>query len=367
MAMTFLPMCIPLIAAIIVFYIWQHKIVWWEVLIPAGVSLIIAFGGKNLVETLQTIDTEYHTGWAVGAKYYEEWTEQVTEIYTDDKGHTHTRSYNVYHGPRYYVNDSNGYTVSIDYQTFLKFCRNFGNKTKKDILRLNQVSWGDGNMYYTVYKNQPEKFVPVTTTHSYENRIEVSNSTFKHLEVPEKTRKQYGIYEYPYIREYYQCPSILGNAPDKIKADHVLTAFNAKIGRSKQIRMWILLFKNQPLDAAIHQENYWDGGNKNELVLCIGTNNNNEVQWTYVFSWTKQERLKIDIRNFAREQKQFDLVAIVNYMVKEVRSQWKRREFAEFSYLTVTPPWWAIFLNFFFTGLVNIGIYYWAITNEFEG
>ncbi len=53
-----------------------------------------------------------------------------TEIYTDDKGHSHTRKRGYQGTLDSYVNDSNGYTVSIDYQTFLKFCQNFVSRLK---------------------------------------------------------------------------------------------------------------------------------------------------------------------------------------------------------------------------------------------
>ncbi len=50
-------------------------------------------------------------------------------------------------------------------------------------------------------------------------------------------------------------------------------------------------------------QDYWEGGNKNDFVVCFGSKNN-KVTWCYPFSWAdsqKSERLKINVRNYMKE------------------------------------------------------------------
>jgi hypothetical protein len=85
---------------------------------------------------------------------------------------------------------------------------------------------------------------------------------------------------------------------------------NALLGRKHQIRVWVLLYRDQPRDISKRQEALWKGGNKNELVICVGLNKANEFQWAEVFSWTKREDLKVSVRDYIQAQKKLDLVAL---------------------------------------------------------
>ena len=43
----------------------------------------------------------------------------------------------------------------------------------------------------------------------------------------------------------------------------------------------------------------------------------------------------------------------------------KRKDFKEFSYITVDPPTWAVWVTFIITILLTIGLCYWAIVNDY--
>jgi hypothetical protein len=53
-------------------------------------------------------------------------------------------------------------------------------------------------------------------------------------------------------------------------------------------------------------------------------------------------------------------------MVEEVSKGFVRREFKEFDALTVEPGGWAVFWTFIVTVLVNIGVSFYVIGNEFS-
>jgi len=102
--------------------------------------------------------------------------------------------------------------------------------------------------------------------------------------------------------------------------------------------------------------------------MTIGLNKKNEVQWCYPFSWTEEEGLKVQARNFVIGQKgkPLDLVPIVQWLHKECAAQFVRKEFADFDYLSVEPPTWAHVLTWILTIATNVGLSYFIVLNEFE-
>lgn len=155
------------------------------------------------------------------------------------------------------------------------------------------------------------------------------------------------------------------------RAERLLQIANAKLGAPKKVRIFILIFKNQPLDASHKQEAYWRGGNKNEFVFTIGINDANKVTWARAFSWTEVERLKIDARdymvqNFIDPGRELDLVPVVNWTAKNINTYWVKKDFRDFDYITIAPPLWAQILTFVVTLIVNIGASAWTVLNGID-
>jgi len=355
-------LAVSLVVAIILRLWWDHRVTWWELGGGVAISLVLILLGKYSGERLQVSDAEYWTGWVTRADYDDEDTYIVTVTDYDSKGnpsgsHTETRT----DPPSWAVTDNNGITCSITREKYKWFVKRFGNES----------GWGDR---YTIYQGPRSKMVPMTTVHAYENRTQVSKNVFDFGKVGDV--KAYQLYDYPGASggflgfggdDRFAVPSILGDGgPTTASANAELCLRNAELGHSKQLRMWILIFKNQPFQAALEQRNYWKNGNKNELTLCIGINDAYHVQWAHVFSWTEQERLKIDIRNFVRDQDTLDLNAIVAYMGNEAKKNWVRKQFADFRYLHVPLPLWALLSIFAIVTIFNFGWAFFAVLNQYE-
>jgi len=367
-----LAMLIPVATAIILYRKYKHKTLWWEFLIPVIASILLIFGSKALIEHTQTRDTEYWGGWMVRTEFYEAWDEEVPCTHSNSctcsnkdgsctSFHGYQHAYDVdYHPPHWQAIDSNQLTVGINQDRFEQLCRRFTNRQYKDMHRDYHLR--DGDMYYSVWKGEDVTLVPVTTIHSYENRVAVSDSVFNY---PDVDPKDFDLYEYPDISNFYSCRSIFGKG-DKTQgmANTKLDRWNAKLGRSKQVRMMVLVYQNQPLQAGVDQESYWKGGNKNEFVVTVGVDDENNVQWCYPFSWTEVETLKIEMRDYVVDQEKLNLDSLVDWMVPQVQNQFIRKPFADFDYLTVEPPGWAIFLAFLVVGLLNGGLSYWIVQNQ---
>lgn len=376
---------IPFLAALAMAYWGRRRVTWWELVIPfVAASLLIGIA-KVSSETLQTLDQEYWGGWAVTATYYEPWDEEVpcshakyrtetrTRSVSDGKGGTTTETYSEqvfdgyehaydvdYHGPIWEVINSNGEHIGISQGYWQHLTEFWSNRSFRELNR--DYHSVDGNAYDTVFPGTEALLVPTKTPHVYENRVQASSSVFNYPEVSKTDRKRYGLYAYPRFDPLYG-PAVLPTG--RHTGEPELQRTNALLGRSKQVCVWVLIFKDQPLAAALKQEALWKRGNKNEFVVCVSLDAAEQVQWAQVFSWTKEEQLKVEARNFLLAQPKLDLVAFDRWLRPELEQHWKRRPFKEFSYLTVEPPAWVIWLVYGLVLCLTGGLSWWALVNEF--
>ncbi len=371
--MAWFAMVIPFLGSGALWLFFSDRIAWQKLLLTTGGSLVVSggliWGSKAMTERIQTSDTEFWTGYIVKTSYDEPWNEMVTrtesyEVWVgtgkSKRKETRTRTVKevVHHPAKWWITDNNGQDITISHGEFEKLCSKF-NSRKFVPLHRNFHSI-NGNRYEGHWPGDDATLEVVTTTHSYSNRVLVSESVFKFQTVDKHDKESYGLFDYPKVVGYHQ-PCILGYSDPQ--AERKLSLLNAKLGKSKQIRVWILVFRDQPLEAAIAQMNYWQGGNKNELVLTIGVDSGNVVTWAYVFSWTEKETLKLTVRDTILEQegKGLQLSEIVDRMEPQVQKEWERKHFKDFNYLSVEPPLWSTLLIYVLTLGVNVGLSVWVI------
>ena len=358
--MLWLAMAIPFLFCGGAYYLFKHRITWYEVLIPFVVSASLIVICSAISVTYQTTDTEYWGGACTIAEYYEDWNELVTYTVTvtdaDGNTRTETRTRIDYHPPYWQLRETNGITVGISESQYNQIERKFGNQNFVDLGRWYYTN--DGDLYQTKWDNSDEKLIHVTTDHWYENRVQTNNNIIDFQEFDEVPD---GVYEYPPITENYKQNTILGphNGPEKKRVD----IMNAKLGPK---RVFFLLYEDKKIQTAFDQEQYWKGGNRGELIIAIGVNKQREVQWCYPFAWSKSDSLKVETRNFINDMDKLDLVEVVDWLEPKIRRQFIARDFSEFDYIRVQPGTTATVLTFILTILANVGTYFWAVNNEFD-
>lgn len=356
-------------------------------LLPLAVGVLLIGAGKALGEVVQTTDTEYWGGWVTRATYYEPWdervscrhpryrTEQRTRTVSDGKGGSRSESYTEqvqdgyehlydvdYHGPRWEAENSNDERLDLSRAQFEQLAGQWGNRTFRELQRPYHSV--DGDAFDTTFPGDEAQLVPTKTTHSYENRVQASSSVFNYPEVSTADRKRYGLFPYPAF-EPLRGPAVL---PSGVYAGEAnLQRTNALLGASRQVCVWVLVFTGQPLEAGLKQEALWKRGNKNELVICVGLSPNQWIAWAHVFSWAKDEALKVEIRNQLLAQGKLDLAALNDWLRPELQRRWKRREFREFSYLSVEPPAWMVALTYVLVLAATGGLCGWSLLNEHRG
>lgn len=371
MGVEFLAFLIPLIAAIYIKKAYKHEVTTLEsfcVMFPA--VFLIPLGRYLSVSSIST-DYERHGGWAVSTEYYEDWNEYIHRTCTRTVGsgdkqttETYDCSYVDYHPEYWIVRDSNGYEVSITQEDYSFLKSKFVNSMFVDMHRYYHTD--DGDMYRSSWDGLDKTFHEVTTTHKYENKTQVSNSVYTFPEVTDEEIEKYSLIKYPEEHSVLHDSPILGrSAPE---ADKFLKKTNALFGGSKQIRFWLVFINNQPIEAGFMQESLWGGGNKNEFVVVVGTNDN-KIVWCHPFCWspegyTGNDMMKERVRDFVLLDKNHLNPLTISQKMVEYSDTWRRKNFSEFDFLYVPTPKWAVITIYFLVSIGSLGVALFAISNE---
>jgi hypothetical protein len=389
--MIWIALIIPLIGATVLFIWFRPKLTWWEVLLPLAACLLFTTIFKLTVETTQTSDTEYWGDLGTRVEYHEPWSTWVEQTCSrqvpcgtekDANGNTVTKYCTEYYdcsycdetGPRWYLVDSRGDSRSISQEKYRELVRRWSAREKFVELnrRINRY-WGcgvDGDKYVAEWDRNPLTSEPTTSTHSYENRVQAAHTAFDFPEVTDLEKATYKLYDYP-DPNGYTCHALLGadsvqwmKSSEKDTLSKLLNYLNGDMGPRKQLRLWVLVFQDQPSLAANFQEALWKGGNKNEMVVCLGlSSHTNHLQWVKAFSWSPNRKLLVDIREDLMETEVFSGNQIYSVLRRDLET-FERKRFREFSYLSVDPPTWAIVTTFIVTIIITVLLCYWAVVND---
>ncbi len=370
-------MLVPVIFVAILIVFFRRKVVWWELAIPLGVSALLITIFKLTSQSIITNDIEYWGNYITRVQYYQPWDKWVDEMCsydvasgTDSNGNTtyttiyYDCSHSVNYGPEFFGILNSGDNVPISGGEYQRMKSLFGNNRLIDLHR--DYYQTDGDLMESDYDGSYEKYEFVATKHHYKNKVQASTQHFFPKITPEEIAL-YNLYEYPPIKDY-SLPAILGYEGyihDPI-IDKKFDWLNGKLGMSKELRVWILLYKNSLPEAGIRQESLWKGGNQNELIVTIGIDENSDVQWAQVITWSEVEGLKPIIQRHVEEMGKLDLSELADFLYKKLERDFVRKDFAEFKYLTIEPPGWAMLVTFLVTLITNILLSFWIVKNEYD-
>ena len=197
------------------------------------------------------------------------------------------------------------------------------------------------------------RFFPLTEEHAYENKVRNSHSIFKFEDISKKHAKELGLFDYPPVKHNFQ-ECILGRQfSEDVHRQYEM--FNAWFGFQHQMHVFILCFDAaKGMGIAEKQRAYWEGGNRNEFVVCLGLDGDT-VRWCHAFSWMDEPVLSVKAEAYFREHEQLDLSAFCTWLQENV-NLWKRKDFRDFNYLSVSLSTTQNYLLLFLTLVVNVGI-----------
>lgn len=236
-------------------------------------------------------------------------------------------------------------------------------RSKFEGKKVGKVSY----VYETKWQGEDHTRKAVSTIHKYVNKIKASDLTIFNIKVIDKKQADtIGLFEYPKMTDYFSYPTILCDSISP-RIQENFRKLNGKFGPSNQMRLWVLIFEDKPATVGEYQKNYWVKGNMNELVICM-SKKDTLLQWVNVFSWTTNESLPIEIRNYITNQGKVNeksLDELYTYL-NENLSKFQRRDFSEFDYLKRRNKPWENIVVYIFGILASIGMNFWVSRNEFS-
>lgn len=385
--MIWLSLCIPILGTIVLYIWFEHKMRMWAFLLPIICSITFIACFKAIVQKIQVSSTEYLGNLSVKAQYYEPWetwkmetcSRQVPDG-TDSKGNTTYRteyydcSYCDYHSAKFCLVDGAGNEFSISEEKFNNLKQRW-HSTPKFINLGRHINYSggcgrDGNLYEVYWDNQILTSVATVKKHFYENRIKCTPSSFSYPKVTKAEKLMYGLYDYPEIDNYTQ-KAILGSEQfqwitktDEDTAETKAQYLCGYYGPQKQMKLWVLLFKNKPSISADMQEALWVNGNKNEVVVCVGIDSlSKKLQWVKAFSWTPNKTMLVNIREDLMNCKTYDFKAFYPILNEDLQF-FSRKHFKEFNYITVEPPAWCTFVTFIVVLIITVVCSYFSLKKK---
>lgn len=361
---------IPLILWGIWFAVKRPEFVWWQPLAVLGVGIVLVACFRGSMISDKETDTEFLGSYTTQVTYYEPWNEYISQTCTrqvctgSDKDQVcNTESYDCsyveYHEEYWEKTNNLNQKFRISEEEYNQLVTQFA--TGKQFVDMHRDYYTqDGDAYVCQFDGNWQKLDAITVPHSYQNKTKASLNLFNFEEVTSSDVKELGLFEYPTITGTYQpvLVSTLNIDPSDYKR---LDAVNATLGATKQVRVFLCVFQNQPREAGLMQENYWQGGNKNELVLTVGVDNKRHIQWAHAFSWEDDPLPEIKVRDAALKMGTLDIPLLTNAIEIEVIQHWQRKQFADFAYLQTSLTMgdvqsiyiWLLVLGFLIVGLCH--------------
>lgn len=353
---------IALIAALValVLWIWNHKLVYLEVLGAAAIAFLLAAVFHVSALYSLTGDTETWSGQITEACFHPRWVEEIITKHNtyDDEGNVTgsytTTSYSTHH--EYWdAKTSTGENHNISKEFYNNVVKNFGNKIVTKKVYKSGFYSGDRNIY--IAENNTGYIYPTTTTRSFQNRLKAAHNLFQF----EKPAKMIKIYSYPKNDNWLQSARLIGKASNDVSLLD-FDRMNSRLGPFKLVNVIIVGFDSDDSSLGRYQEAAWLGGKKNDLVICYGSVNKEEQpSWVYCFGWTEHDILKRRIESIVLEEginlKKIETEIIQTYVIKD---------WSKFDYLTMYPSALMVVL-YFLCLLVCESVYFmWCTNNEYE-
>ncbi len=330
----------------------------------AGIVHLVSFHS-------QTSDSEVWSGKLVRARHEPAWLEGYDEPvysdvpYTDSQGKRRTRRERTGWRPttRWHSNSwscssniDTGYSTSQwQFDTWVKQWGNIkptaGDRSTSE--HNSHMISGDPHDYLTYC---PETIVePVHKTVGVTNRIIAAKSVFNFIKLTPEQRKM--VFDYPVINDPFSSNRVMGQAKNTVSVKD-WDCMNSRLGPTKKVNLILIGFESSDMFMAELQRSHWNGGKKNDLVLCYGPG------WSKVFGWSDSDILKKDLETILLEGNVSNLT--VPRIEQAVQAGYERTNWHKFDHLMVEPntnTWWMFWIAIIVT---QVTLYAYFHSNQFD-
>ena len=194
---------------------------------------------------------------------------------------------------------------------------------------------------------------PVAKTAPYTNYVQaVPDSLFKPASEELKKRFAKLIPEYPdNIYDIYKINRFVTPGfyfADTQKWNDDISNLLKTRGPTKQVNLIVVVAKTEDRNFIYALQDAWEGANKNDVVLVIGSVDGQKISWVDVISWTKRELFKVQLRDEVFALGTIQREKVMSIIANQIDTNFERRRMREFSYLKndIDPPMWLMTSTF---------------------
>ena len=336
---------LPFIIAVLLLIFFRKQVTWFEYIGLIVLSILFTLLFKAVFISINESDTEYWGSYMTKIRHYDDWDEWVHRTCTrtvhdgyDKDGHeiTHEEeydcSYRDYHPERWTYTDNYGHEdYFYNKKDFDRAMAELGypQMVFVDMHRHYYTKDGDAQDYY--YDGTPQHVRALVWKNTFQNKILASHSIFKFEDIDDEEADSLGLYRYPNVEDHDQAVILGFRAGKEVHKQYKY--INSIYGAKKQFRIYVLVFRNKPIEISEKQKSYWQGGNKNEFVLCLGYNTKKgTIDWCNPFSWCDKPELEVATKRYFREHPRMDLSKYPVWLEKHI-NLWHRKQFSDFDYI----------------------------------
>ena len=386
---------IPIILTALLLYVPKFRIMtkWWELFIPFTIAIITIIICQWITVSNAIKDKEYwgHMSYKIIHEEPFAYDSECSETYPCGEtcsGSGANRSCSTQYCTRYYHcvenksrncyliddRDHNYYISYGKYQELDKRWNHFNHSSKKIITKdSGYTTIGDkykrpnhGNKHVVHWDQKWETSEPIVVEHTYENRLQ-TQSHWGHVSKEDKIF--YNLYDYPFVPGLL-LTSVLTNGPKYSKTDNYLRYLNGILNTDKmgykKVRLWILIYNNQPQSSAEYQRSYWKGGNKNEFIIMIGTNPEKDITWFDIMTQSEADILTLKTRDeinlnmmqaengYSGKLTDNDLLQFTKWLGENVKSHYEKPSFKQYEYIRVYPSLMAVMITYLIVLIITI-------------
>jgi hypothetical protein len=288
--------------------------VWFEPCILIPLCFLLVFIGQWGSITIATQDTETWNAQLVNKKSVRVSCEHSYQCncYTDKNGTHCSTCYEHFYDVDWNLYDDMGNTITID---------RINRQGTKEPPRWTRAKQGD----------------PIATLHNYTNWVKgVKYSVFSE-ERGDTSKYDAVVPKYPQrIYDYHYCDRVLRVGKVNIEnfpAWSMDLAYALRtMGPKKQANV-VLIFTDLPKDFYYSVVKAWNHGKKNDVVIIVGLDTSNEIDWVQVFSWSKKDIFNVKLRDALYDLHTPNRAQFIQTISEITMSDFQRQSMKEFEYL----------------------------------
>lgn len=360
---------IPVLTSLFLFLKFRKETTQWEyalVLVPSALIILLL---NTIMVHYRIGDDQYHSQFAWGVRYYEPWNEYIRKrcSSTHCSGSGKSRHcYTTYYDCSYVKYHDEEWTlftrkreVNISKSNYLSLIKRFGTPLNKVDMKRHYHTI-NGDMFQTDWNGERESFYSIDNEESYDNKTRAFHQLFHFEDINDAEKIKWKLYEYPNLNSLKQS-TVLGI--DNPRLQNQVDYLNSRFDQFP-FRLYILFFYEGE-NVVKKQKSYWEGGNENELVLCVGLDSlSGTINWVETFSWSGDKYLEQELTSQISIGQEFKGDSICTYLEKSVPLHWQPKKMKDYDYLEVEVNDTQLIWIYIILLLYNLGISYYIIVNE---